>query len=105
MTVESAKFHIGQLIRHTMFGYRGVVFDIDPEFQASDAWYEEMARSRPSRDQPWYHVLVHAHTHTTYVAERNLAADAGAERVSHPAIDRLFASFENGRYLPAAPVN
>ena len=57
---EQADFHIGQLVLHAKFGYRGVVFDVDPVFQLSDEWYEQVARSRPPKDRPWYHVLVFA---------------------------------------------
>ena len=72
---SNAKFSVGALIHHLLFDYRGVVFDVDPEFQGSEDWYAQMARSRPPRDEPWYHVLVHNATHTTYVAERNLDTD------------------------------
>lgn len=105
MTRESAAFGVGQLVRHLRFGYRGVVFDVDPTFQGSDAWYEEMARSRPPKDRPWYHVLVDGATHTTYVAERNLALDASGEQVRHPLLDRLFDAFEGGRYLRSHPLH
>ena len=73
MTVQQANFAIGQLITHRLFGYRGVIFDIDPHFCGSEAWYQQMAKSRPPRDKPWYRVLVDNSDHETYVAERNLA--------------------------------
>ena len=95
---ERANFQIGQLVEHRLFGYRGVVFDVDPTFQLSEEWYETMARSRPPKDAPWYHVLVHDASHTTYVAERNLAADESAEPIRHPAVDEIFDQFENGHY-------
>ena len=98
MTREAAEFGVGQLVCHLRFGYRGVVFDVDPTFQGSEEWYEQMARSRPPKDRPWYHVLVHDATHTTYVAERNLAPDPSGERVRHPLLDRLFDTFKGGRY-------
>ena len=76
MSGEQAQFHIGQLVHHLLFDYRGVIFDVDRQFEGDDAWYDAMARSRPPRDKPWYHVLVHGADHTTYVAERNLDAAA-----------------------------
>ena len=71
MSDREARFQVGLLVRHKLFDYRGVVFDADATFQASEEWYETMARSRPPKDEPWYHVLVHDAEHTTYVAERN----------------------------------
>lgn len=96
--MSGIRFSPGQLVRHRLFGYRGVVFDVDPVFQGTDAWYERMARSRPPRDQPWYHVLVHDAEHTTYVADRNLDPDDSSEPVRHPLLDAHFAEFRAGRY-------
>jgi heat shock protein HspQ len=93
-----AKFHVGQCVHHLRFGYRGVVFDVDATFQGSDAWYEEVARSRPPRDAPWYHVLPHDSEHTTYVAERHLETDASGEPIRHPLVEHLFGEFRDGRY-------
>jgi heat shock protein HspQ len=87
------------LVHHRLFGYRGVIVDVDPNFEATDEWYEAMARSRPPRDKPWYHVLVHEATHTTYVAERNLERDSTGEAITHPLLGRFFTRLENGRYL------
>ena len=85
-------------VRRVTPGIFGVVFDVDATFQGSDEWYEEVARSRPPRDQPWYHVLPDGADHTTYVAERNLESDASGEPVSHPLLTDLFDTFEGGRY-------
>jgi len=51
------KFAVGQLIHHILFNYRGVIIDIDPEFYGTEEWYNQVARSRPPKDKPWYHVL------------------------------------------------
>ncbi len=75
MSATKAKFCIGQLIHHKLFDYRGVIVGVDLEFKQTDEWYETMARSRPPKDQPWYHVRVHNGTRMTYVAERNLEPD------------------------------
>ena len=103
--VSHARFGTGQLVRHRRFGYRGVIFDIDPVFSLSDEWYERVARSRPPRDEPWYHVLVHEATHTTYVAERNLEADPASAPIHHPLINEVFTAFDGVRYRRDAPLN
>lgn len=97
--MNEALFHVGQLINHRKFGYRGVVFDVDPVYAGTPEWYEAMAKSQPPKDKPWYHVLVHGADHTTYVAERHLTADESGEPVSHPMIDSVFSRFENGVYF------
>ena len=98
--IRDGKFRIGQLVNHRLFDYRGVVFDVDPVFQGSEEWYVTMARSRPPKDNPWYHVLVHQGIHSTYVAERNLKADSAVTPVIHHAMDQIFSAFENGAYTP-----
>ena len=90
------KFHPGQVIRHKLFEYRGVVVGVDQTFQLSEDWYEEVATSRPPKDQPWYHVLVHGAHHTTYVAERNLERDPSEQPVEHPLLNRYFDKFSDG---------
>lgn len=75
MSATRAKFCIGHLIHHKHFDYRGIIVGVDLEFKNSDEWYEQMAKSRPPKDQPWYHVRVHNGTNHTYVAERNLEID------------------------------
>ena len=96
---KTARFNVGQLIHHKMFDYRGVIVGVDARFSLSDDWYEQIARSRPPKDAPWYHVLVHGAEHTTYVAERNLEPDESREPVEHPLVAALLGEFENGRYL------
>ena len=75
MSDTKPKFCIGQLIHHKLFDYRGIILGVDLEFKMTDEWYEEMARSKPSKDRPWYHVLVHQRGNQTYVAEQNLEVD------------------------------
>ncbi|MGD2113265.1 MAG: heat shock protein HspQ [Gammaproteobacteria bacterium] len=97
--MKQAKFSIGQCIQHKLFDYRGVIVDVDPEFLGTDEWYEQVARSRPPRNEPWYHVLVHDQGHETYVAERNMAADDSHEPVNHPLVDAFFTGFRDGVYM------
>jgi heat shock protein HspQ len=96
--MQQAKFTIGQCIQHRLFDYRGVVVDVDPVFQGADAWYEQVARTRPPKDEPWYRVLVHEAGYETYVAERNLADDRSPAPVSHPLVDEFFTEFRDGAY-------
>ena len=100
MSTAKAEFAIGELVHHTMFDYRGVVIDVDPYFHGSSEWYEQMARSRPPKDRPWYHVLVDGAVHRTYVAERNLEADETDDPIRHPELNDFFERLENGRYVP-----
>jgi heat shock protein HspQ len=87
------------MIHHKLFDYRGVIYDVDPEYSGSEEWYAQMARSRPPRDEPWYHVLVHNATHTTYVAERNLEPDTVGDQILHPLLGEYFDRFDGHRYL------
>jgi len=98
MTEFRNKFHPGQVIHHKLFDYRGVVVEVDQTFQLSEQWYEEVARSRPPKNEPWYHVLVHGARQTTYVAERNLESGPGGQAVEHPLLDRFFDKFSDGFY-------
>ena len=93
-----AKFIIGQIIHHKLFNYTGVIFDIDPIFQSSDEWYEQVARSRPPKNKPWYHILVHEADHTTYVAEQNLSLAENPKVIQHPLINSLFTKFDGLQY-------
>jgi len=71
---------------------------VDECFQGSDEWYDEVARSRPPKDKPWYHVLVHGASHRTYVAERHLEPDVSGEPIKHPEVDDFFDLFREGVY-------
>lgn len=105
ISITRTRFSVGQLVHHQLFGYRGVIFDVDRNFQGTEEWYEVVARSRPPKDKPWYHVLVDGQSHTTYVAERNLEPDDSVEPVEHPLIGQFFSRFEHGVYLRRETVN
>lgn len=100
-----AQFSVGQIVHHLKFDYRGVIVDVDADFQGTDEWYDEVARSRPPRDKPWYHVLVDDGDQMTYVAERHLEADESGEPVEHPAIGAFFDSFRDGVYYSDRATN
>jgi len=102
---SKARFSIGELVHHKRFGYRGVIVDVDPTFQGTDEWYDEVALSRPPKNRPWYHVLPHGADHETYVAERNLARDSSGEPVVHELVEVYFSRFVDGRYISDIPVN
>ncbi len=103
--ISRAKFAVGDLVHHRLFDYRGVIVDVDPSFQSSEQWYEEAAKSRPPKDKPWYHVLVHESFHSTYVAERNLEHDESARPINHPMVEQFFSRFDNGRYISVDQAN
>ena len=105
MLTQNAKFSVGQMIKHKLFDYRGVIVDVDPIFQGTEAWYDQVALSRPPKDQPWYRVLVHDATHQTYVAERNLLPDDSHEPINHPLTNQYFSSFKDGNYLNQGQFN
>ena len=95
-----ARFAIGAVVRHRLFDFRGVVFDVDPEFANSDEWYESIPEAlRPSKDQPFYHLLAEnaESTYVAYVSQQNLLLDDSDEPVDHPAISTMFQR-EDGRY-------
>jgi heat shock protein HspQ len=98
MSARKALFAVGQIIHHKMFDYRGVVFDVDPIFQGTDEWYDQVALSRPPKDCPWYHVLIDGFGHRTYVAERNLEPDPSPDPINHPDLEEFFESFDGSAY-------
>ncbi len=100
MQESHARFSVGQLVHHRLFDYRGVIVDVDPMFLGSEEWYEQVARTRPPKNEPWYHVLVHNAEHETYVAERNLEQDPSQRPINHPEVLDYFEAFREGSYLP-----
>ena len=96
--VVKAGHHIGQLVHHKLFDYRGVVYDVDPVFMLTDEWYDQVALSRPPKNEPWYRVLVDGSSQETYVAERNLEADTLGTAISHPHLSVHFSDFSGGQY-------
>ena len=96
-----ARFAIGDVVRHKMFDFRGVIFDVDPVFANSEEWYESIPESlRPSKDQPFYHLLAEnsESAYIAYVSQQNLVRDDTDEPVDHPAIADMFEGLEDGRY-------
>ena len=102
MTLKTrAKYHLGQVVRHKKHPFRGVVFDVDPEFSNTEEWYDSIPEgSRPKKKQPFYHLLAENEQsyYVAYVSEQNLVADYSGEPVDHPDIPDLFGPFEDGHY-------
>ncbi|HEY7958550.1 MAG TPA: heat shock protein HspQ [Sphingomicrobium sp.] len=98
--IPVARFAIGDVVRHRLFDFRGVIFDVDPEFANSEDWYEAIPEAlRPSKDQPFYHLLAENSetAYVAYVSQQNLLPDDSEEPVDHPAIATMF-DREEGRY-------
>ena len=102
MFTKNAKYHLGQIVRHKKHPFRGVVFDVDPEFSNTDEWYESIPEdSRPHKEQPYYHLLAeNDHSfYVAYVSEQNLIKDHSGEPVGHPDVQDLFGPFQDGHYI------
>lgn len=96
-----AKYNLGQVVRHRKHPFRGVVFDVDPEFSNTEEWYEAIPEdSRPVKDQPFYHLLAENDQsyYVAYVSEQNLVADYSGEPVGHPDVPEMFGNFDGGAY-------
>ena len=91
-------YHLGQIVRHRRYGYRGVVVDFDLTCKADQAWYQSN-QTQPDRDQPWYHVLVDGSSSSTYAAQISLEADERSAPVTHPYLAHFFTEFTGDRYL------
>ena len=99
---KTAKFRIGQVVRHRFFPFRGVVFDVDPEFANTEEWYEAIPLEvRPRKDQPFYHLLAENDEteYIAYVSEQNLLDDPEGGPVRHPQIGEMFDRRADGGYV------
>jgi heat shock protein HspQ len=104
---RSAKFKIGQIVRHRIFPFRGVVFDIDPIFSNTEEWYQSIpADIRPNKDQPFYHLFAeNAETeYVAYVSEQNLLPDNSVDPIRHPQVAEMFIRDDKGGYRPRSHV-
>ena len=99
--IAQARFAIGEVVRHRLFDFRGVVFDVDPVFANSDEWYEAIPEQmRPPKDQPFYHLFAENgdSSYIAYVSQQNLLNDDSGEPVEHPSLSSLFLPFRDGQY-------
>ncbi len=98
---KNAKFQLGQVVRHRVYEFRGVVFDVDPIFSNTDEWWESIPEDvRPTKDQPFYHLLAENEDteYIAYVSEQNLLADDTGEPIRHPQVGELFDEVDQGIY-------
>ena len=101
MDTRIAKFRLGQVVRHRVFPFRGVIYDVDPEFSNTQDWWLAIPEAvRPKKDQPFYHLFAEngQACYTAYVSEQNLLADESGQPVEHPSAEVVFDAFENGGY-------
>jgi len=99
--IAHASFAIGDVVRHRLFDFRGVIFDVDPVFANTEEWYDAIPQDlRPRKDQPFYHLLAEnmESSYVAYVSQGNLMLDDSEEPVDHPAISGLFTGYNDGRY-------
>ena len=103
---RDAKFHLGQVVRHRIYPFRGVIFDVDPEFANTEEWWLAIPEDvRPRKDQPYYHLLAEnaETTYIAYVSEQNLLVDETGKPVRHPQVAELFGELRDGTYERKAP--
>ena len=101
--LESPKFTIGELVKHRFYPFRGVIFDLDPEFSNSEEWYNSIPEKiRPRKNQPFYHLFAENEDifYLAYVSEQNLVIDESNGPCNHPDIKKMFSDFNGEIYLP-----
>ena len=101
MKPRNAKFGIGQVVKHRKYAFRGIVYDVDPEFANTEEWWQAIPEDvRPRKDQPFYHLYAeNADTeYVAYVSEQNLLADESGDPVRHPQVDEMFVRATDGAY-------
>jgi len=102
MAANVAKFSIGTIVKHKHFDFRGVIYDVDFEFNNSEEWYQSIPKDvRPRKDQPFYHLLAESNevTYEAYVSEQNLLMDNSKQPVKHPLINEIFVGKKGSNYL------
>jgi heat shock protein HspQ len=103
MKTRTAKFQIGQVVKHRIYPFRGVIFDIDPEFNNTEEWWLSIPEEvRPRKDQPFYHLLAEnsESEYIAYVSEQNLLPDTSGEPVRHSQVAEIFVKDRAGSYRP-----
>ena len=101
MSRHEAKFRIGEVVRHRLYPFRGVIFDVDPEFSSTQEWWLSIPEDlRPRKDQPFYHLLAEnaETTYTAYVSEQNLLPNDSGKPVGHPKVKSMFGDFGGDHY-------
>ena len=94
-------FNIGDIVKHRIYPFRGVIVDVDPEFSNTEEWYQSIpAEIRPSREQPYYHLMAeNTETfYTAYVSQQNLVGDGENGPLEHPDLEEIFSGMDQGKY-------
>jgi heat shock protein HspQ len=102
MDTTNAKFAIGQLVRHRVYAFRGVIFDVDPSFSNTEEYWQSIPEDiRPTKDQPFYHLLAEndESSYVAYVSEQNLEPDDTGMPIGHPQTSLIFETFDEGHYI------
>jgi len=100
-SISHAKFQIGQVVRHRLFPFRGIIFDVDPVFANTEEWYQAIPEHmRPRKDQPFYHLLAENDDseYIAYVSEQNLLPDESGTPLRHPQVNEIFEQVDGGVY-------
>ena len=109
MKFRTAKYAIGQVVKHRVYPFRGVIFDVDPTFSNTEEWYSSIPEDvRPAKDQPFYHLLAENSEaeYIAYVSEQNLVPDTSRDPVRHPQVEEIFRRGRDGAYkIKAAALN
>lgn len=106
MALRQAKFGIGQVVKHRIYPFRGIIFDVDPVFANTEEWWLAIPENvRPRKDQPFYHLLAeNAQTeYIAYVSEQNLVPDDSEAPLRHPMVQNLFERSDDGSWRPKIP--
>ena len=101
MEARVAKFGIGQVVRHRVYPFRGVIYNVDPTFANTEEWWRSIPEEvRPAKDQPFYHLYAENtdSQYVAYVSEQNLLPDESGEPVRHPQVDEMFVRTDKGEY-------
>ncbi len=96
-----AKFCIGEVVKHRFFDFRGVIFDVDPEFDNTEEWWDSIpAEIRPRKNQPFYHLFAvqEGMQYTAYVSEQNLVGDDSLIPIEHASVEDFFDGVSEGLY-------
>ena len=104
-SIKTAQFQIGQIVKHRIYDFRGVIFDVDPEFDNTEEWYNAIPEEvRPHKNQPFYHLLAENQEteYVAYVSEQNLLPDTSGEPLRHPQISEYFETNQDGGYQARA---
>ncbi|MDH5356619.1 MAG: heat shock protein HspQ [Gammaproteobacteria bacterium] len=106
MNIQKTQFTIGQVVRHRVYPFRGVIIDVDAEFNNSEEWWQSIPEDvRPRKDQPFYHLLAEneSTSYEAYVSEQNLLVDDSGVPVNHPQVTEMFGEFQGDSYvIPAS---